>query len=275
MTASTWIGRSGLVVALLSCAAARAQIVQQGIGREGLVTETVSLVDAWDDGPIGPDADGLKDVMTRVERRKTDTEETSVHLLLFGPWGQHGYGFTETAILPAPAISTGKRTAWRAIDLDGDGAKEIVLIERFVETRRATDAQGEPIQDDGPFFSDHRVAVRYLAREAGALVEHDLDMDPAAGPTKVLLAMELGGALDALLNLAAADAEFAKQGYAAAAYRYGVVREWAEAQLLPKEIEQLSPAMALPRPDPDLPEMLWLAATRRIGSLPRWYQKHG
>ena len=49
--------------------------------------------------------------------------------------------------------------------------------------------------------------------------------------------------------------------------------EWAERQLLPREVQALSPALPLPSASPDDPAVLWLAATRRIGALPRWYQR--
>ena len=153
------VPRSSLLVAALlmaSLAQAQAQLVQNGIGKQGLVTETVSLVDAWDDGPLGPDVDGLRDVLTRVEQKKREGEDTTIHLLLFGPWGQHGYGFTETAIVPAREVSTGLRTTWRAIDLDGDGPKEIVLIERFV-------VEGPSL---GQILADDEVADAFIRKAA-------------------------------------------------------------------------------------------------------------
>jgi hypothetical protein len=263
-----------IALLLLLCApAAQAQLVHRGVGREGRVTEQVSFVDAWEDGGGGPDADGTQDVLARREVTGDRGATASVHLLLFGPWGHHLYAYDEDRIRPGVPDSSHLRTTRRAIDLDGDGKKEIVLLERSITTRIALDDTGRPEDEPGPFFADGSVAIRWLGREEGALVEHDLEAEASSDAMKELLQAELGGPLNAWLQLAAADVDFLKERYEQARYRYGVVREWAESQLTAKEIRELSPRLPMTGATPDDPASLWLAATRRIGALPRWYQR--
>ena len=258
---------------LLLAPLASAQLVHRGVGKEGRVTETVSFIDAWEDGGGGPDADGTQDVLTRRDVASQGSSASSVHLLLFGPWGHHLYSYDEERIGQAVPDTTHLRTTRRAVDLDGDGRKEIVLVERTITSRIALDENGVPLSEPGPFFADATVALKYLGRESGALMEHDLEPEAASPAMKELLQLELGGPVNAWLQLAAADVDFVKERYEQARYRYGVVREWAESQLTSREIAELSPQMAIPGATPDDPPALWLAATRRIGALPRWYQR--
>lgn len=265
-----------LVTAALLLAAARpatAQAIHRATSPAGRVTETVTFTDAWEDGGSGPHADGILDVLTKLEVTDEPARRESSHLLLFGPWGSYLYAWNDELAVPGNPDTTSERTAMRAVDLDGDGPKELLFIERRLTTRLAMDETGMPLEQPGPFFQDAAVSLRYLTRENGSLVEHDLEAEAASPAMKELLQRELGGALNAWLQLAAADTDFVKERYEMARYRYGVVREWAESQLTGAEIAKLGPDLALVAASPDDPPVLWLAATRRIGALPRWYQK--
>lgn len=267
--------RRAVLPLLLCCVAglAHAQGTHRGHGRDGRTLQTVAFVDAWEDGDTGPERDGLLDVLTRTEVVSEPKRRVTASLLLFGPWGQHLYAADEERVSADALETTSLRTSWRAVDLDGDGRKELLFLERSVRTKVLVDDQGVEAAEPGPFFADAGVGARYLAREGGALVEHALDADASTPAMKALLQLELGGATNAWLHLLAAESDFSKQQYEQARYRYAVVREWAERQLLPREVQALSPALPLPSASPDDPAVLWMAATRRIGALPRWYQR--
>lgn len=261
-------------LALCLASTANGQLVHRGVAPAGRVTQTITLVDSWEDGGgSGPFADGTLDVLTRLEVVNEPARRHASHLLLFGPWGQHLYAWEDDVSAPGIPDSRHARTTLRPIDLDEDGAKELLFIERSLTTRLVLDELGVEGTDSGPFFLEASVTLRYLDREAGALVENPLDADATTAPVKELLQAELGGALNAWCQLAAAEADFARERFELARYRYGVVREWAEAQLTPREIAALRPDMPLPGATVDDPAVLWLAATRRIGALPAWYRR--
>lgn len=265
-----------LLVAALACLAipARAQLQHRGASPEGRVTQSVAFEDAWEDGGAGLGRDGTMDVVARREVAGSDgslAHET--HLLLFGTWGHHLYSYDEERVRRGMPDSTHLLALRRALDLDGDGHKELVIIERTLATRVALDDLGLPEDEPGPFFADATVSIRYLTRRDGALVEHELEPEAASAETKELLQAEWGPAVNAWLQLATADVDFLRERYEQARYRYGLVREWAESQFTAQELRELSPAIPLAGARPDDPRVLWLAATRRIGALPRWYQR--
>jgi hypothetical protein len=244
------------------------------MGAIGPTTEVVTLVDPWEGGGGDAARGGRKDVMTRVEERSREGwSDVTVHLQLFGPWGAHLYTYAEDATETKAPATVRRRTSARAVDLDGDGSREIVLIERTGALRTALDATGSPADEPGPFYDGLSVKVRYLTRAGGSLAENELAPDPDDPAFAALLSLELGGAVDAALQLAAADALFGAQQFEKAHYRYQVAREWAERSLSGREVAQLDPKMPLVSADPDDPVMTWMAAIQRIGSLPLWYQK--
>jgi hypothetical protein len=263
------------LAALLLATPLAAQVTHRGVGAQGRVTQTVSYVDAWEEAGAGPLRDGTQDVLCVRELENAGTLDRTVQLVLYGAWGHHLYAYQEELVTPGLPDSLHLRTLRRALDLDGDGVKEIVLLERSVLSRLPADDAAACLADDepGPCFSDAKVAIRYLSRKDGSLVEHDLEAEASSAAMKELLQAELGGAVNAWIQLAAADVDFVRERYEQARYRYGVVREWAESQLTGRDILALSPALAIPAATPDDPPVLWLAATRRIGALPRWYQK--
>jgi hypothetical protein len=262
-----------LVSCLMLAAGASAQIVHRGATAYEKVTETTDYVDTW---ALGGQvlAGTARDVLVRIERVGTTSTSTEAHLLLFGPWGTHLYTFDERSQTTEGAVVTGHLTTWSAIDVDGDGDKELVFIERTARARTALDAQGRVADDSGPFFEDFSVSARWLSRKDGTLVQNDVDGNPDSPVFTALLARELGGSVSASLQLLAADWLFKQQQFEKAKYRYQIVREWAEKSLPGRYVAALSPDMALASVDPDEPALAWIQATRRIGSLPGWYQRH-
>ncbi len=269
-------GRLAMIAAALLAASsqpARTQAIHRGTGTLGTVTQTVAFVDAWEDGGSRSDRQGTRDVLIRLETASSAGTRTAVQLVLYGPWGQHMYAFDEDRVTPGMPDGTQLRTTLRAMDLDDDGQRELVLIERTLTTRLALDDSGVPEPNAGPFFADATVKLRFLSRKDGALIENQLDPDPESHAMKELLQLELGGPINAWIQLAAADADFVRERFEQARYRHGIVREWAERQMTGREILDLSPKLPLLTARVDDAAVLWLAATRRIGALPRWYQR--
>ena len=266
---------AALALLALAVAAPRAhaQLVHRGADGFTKVTQTLDFLDTWGRG--GTVATGAaRDVVTRIETVTGSSRRAEVQLLLLGPWGAHLYSFEEESDVTQMPLRSAHVATWRAMDLDGDGEKELVFINRTATGRYRVDEQGQLTSDPGPYFEDCVVAVRWLERKDGALLQHDLDGNPEAPEFKAMLAHELGGPVNAALQLLAADWHFKQQQFEKAKYRYQIVREWAEKSLTGREVLALSPDMPLPSVAPDEAAIAWIQASRRIGSLPGWYQRH-
>jgi hypothetical protein len=270
------LGIASITVALLALGAgtpARAQLLHRGTSGFESLSQTVQFLDTWEQGGTAL-ARSPRDIVTRLERTSPTSRSTSIDLLLFGPWGAHLYRFDELKATRDIPLHSFKRTTWRAIDLDDDGRRELVLIERIATARVALTELGEPADQPGPFFDELTVAVRWLQREGDTLLEHDLEGNPDEPALAAILAHELGGPTNMALQLLAGDWHFKHEQFEKARYRYRVAREWAEGELPGREVAKLSPVMPLETEDPDSAAITWIQAVRRIGSLPPWFQKH-
>lgn len=262
-----------LALALAGPPEAGAQLVHRGASGQERITQTVQYIDTWEQGGDAL-AGGPRDVVTRIERHGGGSRSTEIALLLHGPWGMHLYRFDEMRMQQALPLHSFQRTTWRAIDLDDDGRRELVFIERSATSRVALTEQGEPADEPGPFFDELVVRIRWLQREGDTLLEHDLDGNPDEPAFAALLAHEMGGPTNMALQLLAADWLFRHEQFEKARYRYRIAREWAERELTGREVAKLSPAMPLETGDPDSAAITWIQAIRRIGALPPWFQKH-
>jgi hypothetical protein len=197
-----------------------------------------------------------------------------VNLVLHGAWGTHLYSFEEAARVTEGPRTIVRLTTWRAIDLNADGAKELVFIERSAAVMTLLPVDGDPSKDTGPFFDALSVRVRWLERKDDALLEHELEGDPEGDTFTTLVAHELGGAVNAALHLMAGDWLFNAGQFEKARYRYQVAREWAEQSLPGRDVARLALDMPLLDPDPDEPAFTWIQSVRRVGALPAWYRRH-
>ena len=257
----------------MAAASARAQLVHRGVNGYETITETAQLWDTWEQGGVTLGR-SVRDVLVRTERTGDVQRSTQVDLMLFGPWGTHVYTFDELRTWADGPAQHVLRTTWRAIDVNGDGQKEIAFIERVATVRTALAESGQPADKPGPFFDDFVVTARYLERSADTLVQHDVEGNPDDPVFAALLAHEMGGATNAALQLLAADWLFDQSQFEKARYRYQAAREWAERELTGREVLALDPKMQLDTVDPDIPAFTWVQAVRRIGALPAWYQRH-
>lgn len=262
------------VLPLLAAPAPAQELVHQAQGVERRLAQTVRLADPWEQG-LG---DALfaavpRDVETRIVTTSPDGERAEVQLLLHGEWGWFHYTYDESEILRSSPRSSGRRILRFAANVDGDEENEIVLLERTAVTELQLDESGTPRPDAVPQYAEHRVSLRYLDRQGGALVESLLTGDPEEPGFARLLATELGGPVNAALQLLAGDFLFTQERYGDARYRYQVAREWAERSLPGRSVAELSPSMMLTEPDPDRPEFAWITARLRHSALPLYYRK--
>jgi hypothetical protein len=265
-----------LVAGLLAGAAPTAgqELVHHAQDVESRLTQTVRLLDAWEDA--GPDAffrSEPLDVETRVGLASPGGESTRVELLLHGEWGWFLFSYAEVLLDRDLVESSGLRTLRRTVDLDGDGQREILLIERRASTRTALDSTGDPLPGARPRYAGHEVALRYLARVEGSLLENTLAADPDDPAFGALLELELGAAVNAALQLAAGDFLFNAERYPEAGYRYRVAREWAERALPARFVADLTVEAELLDADPDDPAFTWITAVLRHRALPPYYRR--
>jgi len=259
---------------LLAVPATAQELLHHAQGIESQLSQTVRLADSWGEGA----ADAIfaaepRDVETRTVSRSPDEEFIQVQLLLHGEWGWFHFSYDETDIRRDEPEATGRRTLRFAADVDDDGQNEIVLLERSVTTLVPVDEHGDPTGEGAPKYSEHRVGVRFLDRNKGALVETVMTGDPNETGFATLLGMELGGPANAALQLLAGDYLFSQKRYGEARYRYQVAREWAERSLAGHHVDELSPGMTVSEPDPDLAEFTWITARYRFGALPPYFQR--
>ena len=269
------LSRSALLAAawLCACGSPRAQLTHRGTAGFDSLTQSVQYLDTWEQGGtmLGR---GPRDVLSRIERRSSTGSSVMVDLLLYGPWGHHLYSFEESArVTDGPKVIV-RTTTWRAIDMNGDALKELVFIERSASVMTLLPDDGDPAKDTGPFFDDLTVRVRWLERTADALLEHELDGDPEAELFTTLTSHELGGGVNAALQLLAGDWLFNAGQFEKARYRYQLAREWAERSLPGRDVAHLDVGMPLLQVDTDEPAFTWIQSVRRVGSLPPWYQRH-
>jgi hypothetical protein len=264
------------VLAAVLAPAAPAQVtVHRARGSGETLEQRVGLLDAWSDGTQVQGLADPHDSVCRLRWKRVDGEQVHVDLTLYGPWGAYLHSFDEERITTLPDLHAhGVRTEWTAMDVDGDGQNEILFVSRHAETEQPLLADGEPVPDRGPRLVAYAVTLTFLDREDGRLVEHELPADPRQPAFAAVLDRELGGAVHAALQQAAGDLLFLAHEFELARYRYRVVREWAQRQLEGGRGPDLTAEMDLPTPDPDDAAVLWVAATRRIESLPPWYQRH-
>jgi len=263
-----------LALALAASPSVRAQqIVHVGATASTRLEEVAEIVEPWGDAATDFYDATPRDLQVRLATRAEDARRTTVHLLLFGPWGGHLFSYDELAVTRDGPRTTALRTDRIACDVDGDGQNEIVLAERTVETELALDEDGSELPDSGPFLSGYRIELRYLDRRDGSLVEDTLPTDPEEPRFQALLAQPLPDALRTVLQQGAGDGDFTAHRFDKAAYRYRTVREWAERALPGGDAAKLAPGRPVTEADPDDPVVLWLSATRREAALPPAFQR--
>lgn len=279
MTSRATVSISHAVTATLAlvgwlCASdsAHAQLTHRGATGLGVITQTVQYTDTWERGGTALSA-GPRDILSRVETRQGEGRDVTVNLVLYGPWGSHLYAFNESARTTDGPRTTLRSTTWRAVDLNADGRKELVFIERSASVMTLLPTDGDFTKDTGPFFDSLTCHVRWLERTDAALVEHDFDGDPDSEIFTILASHEFGGAVNSALQLMAGDFLFNAAQFEKARYRYQVAREWAESALPGRDVANLSLDMPLLQVDPDEPAFTWIQAARRFGSLPAWFKR--
>ena len=250
------------------------ELIHHGTGVDVRVTQTLSFVDPW--GETGDDALFLarpRDFENRVRTVERENERVDVQLLLHGDWGWHHMSYAESEIVRGDLDGSGLRTSRLALDVDGDGANEIVFLERRVGTQVPLGENGDPLPGGRHYYARHEIEVRVIDRRDGALVELPLTPDPDDPAFAALLQREHGGATNAALQLLAGDWLFNAERYAEARYRYQVAREWAERSAPPTVARELDAKMPLLDPDPDLPEFTWITAILRHSALPPFFRR--
>lgn len=255
-------------------AAQQQEMVHVGASAGGRLTQVVRLEDAWSDPSTSFFSSEPRDVVAKSLVETGEGRRESVDLLLHGPWGTHHYAFAALDEIKGPVVHSFTRVDRLAFDIDDDGRKEIVLIERSAEATRRIDEYGDPLPGDaaGPFLTSYRVSARYLDREDGALVEEDLPLDAEDPRVQRLLDRALVDRLRMVLQQALGDHDFAAHRFEAARYRYRVVREWAERTLSSRKVSRLGPGQPLREVDPDDGVVLWTAASLRQEALPRAFR---